>query len=178
MSEQLSRRSFLKGGIATGAGVVAGSLSAIGGVQAASSNQITDLTVGATLPYPRKVVAKSKALSASAPTAFNYPDASSPCQLIKMGKAVDGGVGPDGDIVAYSVLCTHQGCPVNYDVATGVFKCPCHYSQFDAEKTGQMVCGQAPSKLPRIVLEYDAATDTVSAVAVDGLIYGRQANII
>jgi len=40
------------------------------------------------------------------------------------------------------------------------------------------VCGQAPTSLPRIVLEYNAKTDTVTAVAVDGLIYGRQANVL
>ena len=49
---------------------------------------------------------------------------------------------------------------------------------FDAEKAGQMVCGQATENLPRIVLDYDAKTDTVTAVAVDGLIYGRQSNIL
>ena len=32
--------------------------------------------------------------------------------------------------------------------------------------------------LPRVLLDYDAKTDTVSAVGVDGLIYGRQANIL
>lgn len=47
---------------------------------------------------------------------------------------------------------------------------------FDAEKGGQMICGQATENLPRIVLEYNDKTDTVTAVAVDGLIYGRQAH--
>ena len=41
-----------------------------------------------------------------------------------------------------------------------------------------MVCGQATENLPRVVLEYDAKTDTVTAVGVDGLIYGRQSNIL
>ena len=40
-----------------------------------------------------------------------------------------------------------------------------------------MVCGQATEDLPRIALEYDAKSDSVTAVGVDGLIYGRQANI-
>jgi arsenite oxidase small subunit len=29
-----------------------------------------------------------------------------------------------------------------------------------------------------VLLEYDAKTDTLSAVGIDGLIYGRQANIL
>jgi arsenite oxidase small subunit len=95
-----------------------------------------------------------------------------------MGSAVPGGIGPNQDIVAYSSLCTHMGCPVQYESATKVFKCGCHYSLFDAENAGQMVCGQATEDLPRVLLDYDAKTDTVSAVGVDGLIYGRQANIL
>jgi arsenite oxidase small subunit len=41
-----------------------------------------------------------------------------------------------------------------------------------------MVCGQATEELPRIVLKYDAKTDAISAVGVEGLIYGRQANVL
>jgi arsenite oxidase small subunit len=40
------------------------------------------------------------------------------------------------------------------------------------------VCGQATEDLPRIKLEYDTQTDLVHAVGVDGLIYGRQSNIL
>jgi len=49
---------------------------------------------------------------------------------------------------------------------------------FDAEMGGQMVCGQATENLPRIKLGYDAKTDSVHATGVDGLIYGRQSNIL
>jgi len=97
--------------------------------------------------------------------------------------------GPDGSAVyvarragggfaAFDARCTHMGCPVQYEGGTKVFKCGCHFSMFDAENSGQMVCGQATEDLPRVLLDYDAKTDTVSAVGVDGLIYGRQANIL
>lgn len=109
---------------------------------------------------------------------FSYPDEASPCLAVKLGKRVPGGVGPDGDIVGYSVLCTHMGCPTSYDQISKTFKCPCHFSEFDAEKSGQMICGQATQDLPRIRLHYDAGTDALTAVGVTGLIYGRQANII
>ncbi|RMD72280.1 MAG: arsenite oxidase small subunit, partial [Bacteroidetes bacterium] len=55
--------------------------------------------------------------------------------------------------------------------------CPCHYSIFDPEKGGQQVCGQGVANLPQIELAYDSATDSVRAVGVIGLIYGRTANI-
>lgn len=170
MTQTVSRRDFFKmgGGLAAGAGVAA----LVPGTAEAAPN------TGATLPYKAKTVAKAKAMPVNQPVAFDYPDAASPCLAVRMGVPVPGGVGPDGDIVAYSILCTHQGCPTMYDEKDRCFKCPCHYTIFDAEKGGQMVCGQAPTKLPRIVLDYDARTDTVTAVAVDGLIFGRQANVL
>lgn len=172
MSEPISRRDFLKisGVVAAGAGA------AVAGVATAETNP---MDVGrASLPYPMKPVARLRDLKVNAPVSFNFPDASSPCALVKMGHAVPGGVGPDRDIVAYSTLCTHMGCPVSYDTATRTFRCPCHFSTFDAEMVGQMVCGQATENLPQVILQYSAKDDTLTAVAVDGLIYGRQANIL
>ncbi|MFN3593376.1 MAG: arsenate reductase (azurin) small subunit [Thiobacillaceae bacterium] len=169
---QPARREFFKmgGALTAGAGV------AVAGLAPSNAEAAVDTSV--TLPYKAKIIARAKAMKVNQPVAFNYPDAASPCQAVKMGTPVPGGVGPDNDIVAYSILCTHQGCPTVYDANDRCFKCPCHYSIFDAEKGGQMVCGQAPTKLPQIVLEYDAKTDTISAVAVNGLIYGRQANVL
>ena len=132
----------------------------------------------ATLPYPSKAIAMAHKMPVNKAVPFTYPDASSPCAAIKMGHPVAGGVGPDGDIVAYSTLCTHMGCPVAYDTVQMTFKCPCHFSMFDADKQGQMVCGQATENLPQIVLEYNAKNDAVAAVGVEGLIYGRQSNLL
>ncbi len=172
MTQNVSRRDFFRisGGLAAGAGVAVSGL--------ASANGEATPNTATTLPYPAKAVGKSGGMKVNVPVAFNYPDAASPCQAIKMGEAVPGGVGPNNDIVAYSILCTHLGCPTAYDAKDRCFKCPCHFSIFDAEKSGQTVCGQAPTNLPRIVLGYDAKSDTVNAVAVDGLIYGRQANVL
>jgi len=169
----LSRRGFLK---ITGTGVAAGTASLTGAHALAADSPAAPGST--TLPYPHHAVAKAGDLEVNKPVSFSYPDDSSPCALIKTGQAVPGGVGPDGDIVAYSTLCTHMGCPVIYDEAARTFKCPCHFSIFDPEMEGQMVDGQATVDLPRILLDYDAKSGTVTAVAVDGLIYGRQANIL
>ncbi len=171
MDGKLTRRGFLKlSGGAAGAGAAVG-LGLPRGAEAAEVGR-------ATLPYPATTIAKARTLKPNSPVVFHYPDASSPCVVIKMGAPVPGGVGPDNDIVAYSTLCTHMGCPVSYDAATREFKCPCHFSMFDAEKAGQMITGQATENLPQIVLEYRAKDDSVRAVAVNGLIYGRQSNIL
>ena len=167
----VSRRIFLK---VTGA-------TAVGGAAAVASDAAlaaTPDTGRTTLAYPRKAVGAVAQMKVSAPVNFTYPDASSPCVAVKLGSRVPGGVGPDGDIVAYSSLCTHMGCPVAFDTGTNTFRCGCHYSIFDAEKGGQMVCGQATENLPRVKLAFDSASGTVSAVGVEGLIYGRQANVL
>lgn len=168
-----SRRFFLKA--TGGAAAVAGSVV----IPIQNANAAAPNTSGNTaLVYPKRAVAKAGTMGVNQATSFSYPDASSPCYAIRMGSPVPGGVGPNKDIVAFSSLCTHMGCPVAYETATKTFKCGCHFSMFDAENGGQMVCGQATEDLPKIKLEYDAKTDSVHAVGVDGLIYGRQSNIL
>ena len=171
MSQQVTRRTFLK----LGGGAVAAGAAAITPGAAVAAPVDTSRTV---LPYPRKAVGQVAGMSVNKTVNFNYPDAASPCTAIKLGSPVPGGTGPDGDIVAYSTMCTHMGCPVAYDSATKTFKCGCHFSMFDAEKGGQMICGQATENLPRVLLEYDQKSGAISAVGIDGLLYGRQANIL
>jgi arsenite oxidase small subunit len=166
----VNRRIFLK---VTGATAVGGAAVVAGTAQAATPD-----TSRTTLPYPRKPIGGVAQMKVGAPVNFTYPDASSPCVAVRLGMRVPGGVGPDGDVVAYSAMCTHMGCPVAFDSGTNTFKCGCHYSIFDAEKGGQMVCGQATENLPRVRLAFDANSGAVSAVGVEGLIYGRQANVL
>jgi arsenite oxidase small subunit len=172
MAVKVSRRNFLKltGGVATATGAAVGGL----GTAQAATGELGRTT----LPYPSKVVAKAAQLKDNTPVAFAFPDEASPCALVKMGRPVPGGVGPNRDIVAYSTLCTHMGCPVGYDGATRTFRCGCHYSVFDAELAGQMVCGQATENLPQVTLRYNEKTGAVTAVAIEGLIYGRQSNVL
>ncbi len=168
---KITRRDFLKTSGAGAAITAAGGLTAVQAQAAAVANR-------ATLDYPVQAVAKLSDLAENTPVSFAYPDAASPCALIKMGRPVPGGVGPDGDVVAYSTLCTHMGCPVVYDGAARTFKCGCHFSIFDPESAGQLVCGQATENLPPIELAYDDADGSVTAVGVRGLIYGRVANVL
>ncbi|HSP58063.1 MAG TPA: arsenate reductase (azurin) small subunit [Halomonas sp.] len=171
---RLSRRSFLK---LTGSSAAVGTLS-LSPIARAQQDPNPATTGSTTLPYPREVVARLDELEVNQPLYFNYPDDRSPCVALRKGREVKGGVGPQKDVVAYSTQCTHMGCPVSYDQEAETFKCPCHYSIFDPDNAGQMVIGQATENLPRIILEYDEAEDALLAVSVDGLIYGRQANII
>lgn len=51
--------------------------------------------------------------------------------------------------LAFSAVCTHAGCTVEYDPSTVAFVCPCHGGVFDA-RTGQVLQGPPPSPLPAI----------------------------
>jgi arsenite oxidase small subunit len=172
MSSSFSRRGFLKT-----AGTVALGVAAT--TDAAQAESRTAREAGRTvLPYPRTAIAKAKSLQVDQAVAFTFPDDASPCVLIKRAGPVAGGVGPDRSLIAYSTTCTHMGCPVVYQPKSATFKCPCHFTTFDAEREGKLICGQATENLPRIVLEYDTQTDSIHAVAVRGLLYGRQSNIL
>jgi Rieske Fe-S protein len=53
-----------------------------------------------------------------------------------------------GSIHAFSAICTHQGCPVT-SVSGGTINCPCHGSRFDID-TGAVVAGPASQPLPGV----------------------------
>ncbi|MCU1491186.1 MAG: Rieske (2Fe-2S) domain protein [Acidimicrobiaceae bacterium] len=56
-----------------------------------------------------------------------------------------------GTFRAFSAVCTHAGCTVEFDKQNEAFVCPCHGSVFSAA-TGAVMQGPAPSPLPAIKL--------------------------
>ena len=127
--------------------------------------------------YPAAKLANIRELKLNEPLSISYPDADSPGVLLKLGSRVEGGVGPDGDIVAFTVLCPHKGFPLGYQPADKSFSCPGHYSRFDAEKGGLQIWGHATQNLPQFQLSIDENGD-IYAVGVDELIYGRLSNVL
>lgn len=65
-----------------------------------------------------------------------------------------------GEVVAFSAVCTHQGCTVAPGSGTQL-DCPCHGSRFDAA-TGQVLRGPAQEPLPAVPVALDGA-DVVTA---------------
>jgi ubiquinol-cytochrome c reductase iron-sulfur subunit len=60
------------------------------------------------------------------------------------------------NIVAYSKLCTHVGCPVGlYQSESGLLLCPCHQSTFDVLRGAKPVFGPAARSLPQLPLGLD-----------------------
>lgn len=54
----------------------------------------------------------------------------------------------DGHPAVLSARCTHLGCQVRWESASGEFVCPCHGGRFDRE--GRRVAGPPPRPLPRL----------------------------
>ena len=60
-------------------------------------------------------------------------------------------------IVAYSMICTHVGCPVGlYEHRTHHLLCPCHQSTFDVSQDAAVIFGPAHRPLPQLKITVDA----------------------
>ena len=53
-------------------------------------------------------------------------------------------------VFAYSAICTHQGCSVNFDLNKKVLLCPCHGAEFDPTSDAKVLAGPAPKPLAKI----------------------------
>jgi arsenite oxidase small subunit len=165
---EVGRRQFLRGGLATAAALP------MVGLMAKDANAATN---GALLDYPSGKLANVKDLKLNEPIEVSYPDEDAPGVLLKLGKAVEGGVGPDGDIVGFTTVCPHKGFPLSYNAESRTMNCPGHYSVFDCEAGGQQTWGQATQNLPQYLLRVDDKGD-IYAEGVDELLYGRLSNVL
>ena len=64
-----------------------------------------------------------------------------------------------GEVVAFSAICTHQGCVVA--PAGNRFDCPCHGSQYDGA-TGKVLHGPATRPLAKRAVTVDGGRVTFS----------------
>jgi ubiquinol-cytochrome c reductase iron-sulfur subunit len=61
------------------------------------------------------------------------------------------------NIVAYSKICTHVGCPAAlYEQTTHHILCPCHQSTFDAAQGAKVIFGPATRPLPQLPIGVDS----------------------
>ena len=116
-------------------------------------------------------------LKINEPLEVAYPDPDAPGVLLKLGRAVEGGAGPDGDVVGFSTVCPHKGFPLTYNAEDRSLGCPGHYSKFDAEKGGLQIWGHATENLPQYQLRIDDKGD-IYAEGLDELLYGRLSNVL
>jgi arsenite oxidase small subunit len=110
---------------------------------------------------------------------FNYPVQEAPNTLMKLGVKAENGVGPDGDIVAFSLLCQHLGCiwgfvgtgtspkcDDTYKAKTPVGYCCCHGTVYDLANGAAVTDGPAPRPVPQVILSYEASTGDIYATGM------------
>ena len=140
---EYSRRGFLKSLGVFGAlvGFVA-LLSSVKLPVTTGAGQTTTTTTQAGAPAGS--IANKNSLTVGSPVYFEYPRGY-PNMLVLQ---------PDGSLIAFSTLCTHVCCQLQYDAALKELGCPCHGSIFDA--TGKVLQGPASVDLPRVTLSVDS----------------------
>jgi arsenite oxidase small subunit len=165
--EGASRREFLKA-----AAAVSGVLAVAGIASVVKSVIVPSVPAQTQSAFPRVRVSSLAELSTGSVVIFNYPLEDEPNLLVKLGQKAQGGVGPDGDIVAFSQICQHLGCIWGYVAPGGspaanpryvapapVGYCPCHGSVYDLLEGGKVIGGPSPRPEPQVTLEVDSSGD-------------------
>jgi arsenite oxidase small subunit len=171
-----ARRNFLKRALGVAAVLV------IAGIAAVTKSLWTPGSSSggsATASFPEVKVGTLSGLSVNSPVIFNYPLDNEPNILVKLGQKAAGGIGPDGDIVAFSIVCQHLGCVVGYQ-APGtsprcnssfsspgpVGYCCCHASVYDLLNGAKVIGGPSPRPQPQVKLQLDSSTGDIYAVGM------------
>ncbi|WP_322518229.1 arsenate reductase (azurin) small subunit [Rhodopseudomonas palustris] len=131
----------------------------------------------ARINYPSNRLANLSQLKLNEPFEVSYPDKDAPGVLLKLGTRVEGGIGPQGDIVGFSTVCPHKGFPLHYTADDKTLTCTGHYARYDCEKAGQQIWGHATQNLAQYALRVDGKGD-IYADGVDELLYGRLSNVL
>jgi menaquinol-cytochrome c reductase iron-sulfur subunit len=65
----------------------------------------------------------------------------------------------EGEFIAYSNICTHLGCPVQWEDGANLFLCPCHGSVFNGD--GTVAAGPAARPLFQVSVRLQHRTGRV-----------------
>jgi cytochrome b6-f complex iron-sulfur subunit len=152
--EKISRERFIHLGTALGVGAACASLVACGGGASSSGggsgggygggnsggggyDSGSKKSSGGDAKAGGKAIASESQVAPG--SAFTFKDSGNPAVLVHLDNE---------DFVAYSAVCTHQGCKVAYK--GGNLVCPCHGSKFDPADGAAVVRGPATRPLPEI----------------------------
>lgn len=151
-SEELHRRTVVLGGAATAVvGILAlfvGGITAIigrvvGGPRTPAASRPNPAVASASTPPRGTALAVASSVPVGQALAFTNPADGNPAWVVH----------PTGNrFVAFSAVCTHLGCPVQYEPSTVEFICPCHGGVYDA-RNGQVIQGPPPGPLAAIAVQ-------------------------
>jgi cytochrome b6-f complex iron-sulfur subunit len=159
--ERISRERFIRLGSALGVGAACASLVACGGGASSSGGggsgggnggggdsgggesggSSKKSSGGGAKAGGTAIVSESEVAPGSA---HKFEDSGNPAVLVHLDS---------GEFVAYSAVCTHQGCDVAYK--DGNLACPCHGSIFDPADGAAVVTGPAQRPLPEIPVKVE-----------------------
>lgn len=137
----LSRRQFIRIGTAVGVGAAGASVLAGCGNSGTAS-----LPAGNTGEEerpgvrPGEVIAAADDIEPNSAVPFTNAETGQPEVLVRL---------PKGRLVAYSAVCTHQGCTVSYQPESRKLACPCHGGVFAPARDAAVVSGPPPRPLPQ-----------------------------
>jgi len=194
-----SRRNFLRIGLAFAVGLVVLGVGAISqslfapaeSFKSETTTTSKTATTGqqtispSTPGFPVVMVASLNGLEANKPVYFYYPLTDTPNILVKLGTKAVGGVGPDGDIVAFSQTCQHLGCSIGYVAGGGSPACDssyiaagpeayccCHGSAYDLASGAKVLGGPAPRPVPQVILKVDGSGNIYATGMTSPTIFG------
>ncbi|HET7870876.1 MAG TPA: Rieske 2Fe-2S domain-containing protein [Terriglobales bacterium] len=104
---------------------------------------------------PRKKLALASSIPVGGSMLFSYPTDKDPCILVRQN---------NGDLAAYSQVCTHLSCAVIHRANENALFCPCHQGYFTVAE-GRPFAGPPTRPLPRIKIDLHA--DEIFAVGVE-----------
>jgi thiosulfate dehydrogenase [quinone] large subunit len=172
----VTRRAMLRGALVAGIALAFGGIAnALAGPPSAASSGIT-VAGGSDRPNrdPRPTAEPPPATGSPTPSVAPSIPGRRIANLdsLRVGQAVGftaPGVGPaalvrlaNGEVVAYSRVCTHAGCLVGYDTNAQLLVCPCHGAEFDPAQHADPLPGSptsTPLQMVRVVV--DKATGDV-----------------
>lgn len=138
---------------------------------------------------------RASSLVAGQPQLFTYPFVASPVFLLRLERAVEAtplqteakqaysapaGVGPQRSIVAFSAICAHKlmyptpqisfiGVRAGFESEPAqVIHCCGDNSRYDPAQGARVIAGPAPQPLAAVLLEWDARSDRLHAVGLQG----------
>jgi Rieske Fe-S protein len=85
----------------------------------------------------------AKDLTQNGSMLFRYPTLQDPCIAVRTA---------EGELVAYSQVCTHLSCAVVYDKSNDQLLCPCHRGAFDVAR-GAPIAGPPTRPLVKVKVE-------------------------
>ncbi len=145
--EKISRERFIRLGSALGVGAATASLAACGGSGSSGggggsgeSEKAGSSAAGGKTQSGGAVIARESEVAPG--SAVKFENEGQDAVLVHL---------ENGDFVAYSAVCTHQRCTVDYRRSQLV--CPCHGSIFDPANGAEVVSGPAQRPLPEIPVE-------------------------